>query len=437
MKKLIFLLPCFVFEIGFSQTSFVKKYFFQHSATPQIACEGTNDGVLVSWYTTFDTCGCGKNLLTFFDKNGDSVWTKLDYGRNEIHHAFDNGYYLSWYDQLSKIDSLGNSQWDFNVLLLRDNIQSVTQVSDSGYFLLGVKDTVNCCTPRNKHLYKLDKDGNMLWEKYYYGDYNFTSINATSDNGAIVSGQVTDTSGAVHQMFLKLDGNGDSLWIKTYPEFGSSGKLCVVFPNDDIAFITVRNNYALFVKTDSLGSILSIDSTTNNTLLSTITAGRDSSILTTGYLLSQANFNIGVLIRHFNPDYLNNIPIGENASDEFGKFIYQTSDYGYYIVAQRDTGILLLKNAPGHPFFYAINELSSESSFQLFPNPTTNPFSIKNLSSKKTLLLQIINPIGEIVYTEKLFGKSEYIIDANFTRGIYFVSVKDGERNVVRKLIIE
>jgi hypothetical protein len=81
--------------------------------------------------------------------------------------------------------------------------------------------------------------------------------------------------------------------------------------------------------------------------------------------------------------------------------------------------------------------------FQISPNPTTNNFTLKNISSNETSLLHasatlsIINPIGEIVYTEKLFGKNEYVVDADFAKGIYFVRVSDGEKSVVRKLIVQ
>ena len=55
----------------------------------------------------------------------------------------------------------------------------------------------------------------------------------------------------------------------------------------------------------------------------------------------------------------------------------------------------------------------------------------------KNTILQIFNPLGEIIYTKILLGKTEYFVNADFTKGIYFVSVSDGDRNVVRKLIVE
>jgi hypothetical protein len=69
----------------------------------------------------------------------------------------------------------------------------------------------------------------------------------------------------------------------------------------------------------------------------------------------------------------------------------------------------------------------------IYPNPTSNTFTIKNISSNEPLSLQIINLVGEIVYTEKLSGKKEYLVDANFAKGIYFVRVKD----ITRKLVVE
>jgi hypothetical protein len=77
------------------------------------------------------------------------------------------------------------------------------------------------------------------------------------------------------------------------------------------------------------------------------------------------------------------------------------------------------------------------STFTIYPNPTINNFSLKDISLSKTSLLQIINSIGEVVYKEILFGRSEYIINANLSAGIYFVQVSNEEKNVVRKLIVE
>lgn len=72
------------------------------------------------------------------------------------------------------------------------------------------------------------------------------------------------------------------------------------------------------------------------------------------------------------------------------------------------------------------------TSIVIYPNPSKNYFTIKNISSNETLL-QLINSIGEIVYSEKLSGKNEYEIRTNLSKGIYFVRAG----NLTMKLIVQ
>jgi hypothetical protein len=76
---------------------------------------------------------------------------------------------------------------------------------------------------------------------------------------------------------------------------------------------------------------------------------------------------------------------------------------------------------------------SSEIRLQIYPNPTTSIFMIKNISPKEKALIEITNAFGEIVYSEEMFGNREYLINAHLAKGIYFVKVKD----VVKKLIVD
>jgi hypothetical protein len=91
----------------------------------------------------------------------------------------------------------------------------------------------------------------------------------------------------------------------------------------------------------------------------------------------------------------------------------------------------------GYRVSTSVNELSKANFLQIYPNPTNNTFTIKNISSNEVSLLQIMNPVGEVAYTEKLFGKKEYVVDANLAKGIYFVRVEDGKSNVTTKLVVE
>ena len=136
---------------------------------------------------------------------------------------------------------------------------------------------------------------------------------------------------------------------------------------------------------------------------------------------------------------------------------YYTAGGDYSITAYDSIGILLQKNycSYGHgggqhctdcdynyftyPFTTGIHLANNnqETTIIIFPNPTANTFNVQNISSRNTTLIQILNPLGEIIYNEKFFGRTECIVHSNLPSGIYFVCVSDGERNVVKKLIVE
>jgi hypothetical protein len=73
--------------------------------------------------------------------------------------------------------------------------------------------------------------------------------------------------------------------------------------------------------------------------------------------------------------------------------------------------------------------------FLIYPNPANSSFTIKNISAFS--LLRIINPLGEIVYSEKLTGKDEQVIDAHLATGIYFVQVDYGKKRITVKLAVQ
>jgi hypothetical protein len=84
----------------------------------------------------------------------------------------------------------------------------------------------------------------------------------------------------------------------------------------------------------------------------------------------------------------------------------------------------------------SVESIDNTGRVAIFPNPIEKTFTIRNFSKEETFLI-IINVFGNIVYSERLFGKNEYEVDANLANGIYFVRLSNEERNVVRKLIVK
>ena len=83
------------------------------------------------------------------------------------------------------------------------------------------------------------------------------------------------------------------------------------------------------------------------------------------------------------------------------------------------------------PQMVGIIDLTSPNVFSIYPNPTANRFTLKNIATKGNV--EVINVFGEVVYSEKWLGKNECVVDAAFAKGIYFVQVN----GVVKKLIVE
>jgi hypothetical protein len=85
-----------------------------------------------------------------------------------------------------------------------------------------------------------------------------------------------------------------------------------------------------------------------------------------------------------------------------------------------------------------IPAIESENHFlAIYPNPSGSWFILKHSAGKTNSLLQILNPLGETVYVEKLTGGGEHLIHPDLLQGIYFVVVSTEKTKGVGKLVIE
>ncbi len=143
----------------------------------------------------------------------------------------------------------GGSGWDAG--------QCVQEV-DNGYIVTGFThpDTL---TSSALWLFKTDTLGNVIWLKTYGGSSSLGDrgyhVVQTTDGGYIVSGRkYVDT---YHIWLLKTDGNGDTLWTRS---FGPRIGYCVQETSDDGYIITGQRNYfpsTLFLlKTNNQGDSL-------------------------------------------------------------------------------------------------------------------------------------------------------------------------------------
>jgi hypothetical protein len=128
---------------------------------------------------------------------------------------------------LAKLDADGNAQW-MRTYDRRVNLRSMQKTRDGGFILAGYI-TVGCSTCQDAlkwqtdlSVLKVDSKGEIQWQRAYGGPrYDAaTKVLQTSDGGYAVLGY-TDSSyleinGDGEVWLIKLDGNGNMQWQRTY-----------------------------------------------------------------------------------------------------------------------------------------------------------------------------------------------------------------------------
>ncbi len=239
---------------------------------------------------------------------GDTLWTKT-YGGDTTDEAMsvqqttDGGYFVAGRSKsfgpgfiqiyFIKTDSLGDSIWA-KTLDANSVCYDARQTADTGYIIAG---SIFGAT-EDIYLIKTNSLGDTLWSKIYGGggaDLCW-SVRQTTDGGYILVG-ITGSFGAGSSdiWLLKTDENGDTLWTKTYG--GTSW------------------DYGISVdQTDDGGYIVT---------------GRTNSFCV-GYS------DIWLLRTDANGDTLWAKTYGE-AGCEGGRYVQQTSDGGFIVVAFTDS----------------------------------------------------------------------------------------------------
>jgi hypothetical protein len=441
---IIVIFICLAFE-SVAQNIFTKKYPYDLPASIRSVCRAPNDGVLIYYSVDDNSCSCTHYQIMRCSDTGDSLWGKVLLSSVGKFEAAYTGYYSFDFQDLVRYDSAGNYLWTFSTNMLVDYIEDVTQTADSGFLVLGIKDTITFGTNPEKHLYKLDKNGNRLWEKYYYGSYNNQFIRAVN-NGAII---YSSTTANREFRYMKIDNNGDSIWSMVFSQIivSSPGVTdgMTIFPNGDIASIIGCGIYYAVLKTDSSGNMLSIDSIysdpflQSNTIgLSYVTAASNGEILVTGSN-SAPDWNILLYSRSYNPDGIINRLIG-GSPDEYGMFLFRTQDGGYYLVGQVDStnehSIVIMKNVSLSNLYYAVAESEKMAEINLFPNPVNDYIYLRTEELKNFTTIDIYETCGEKIFSSELNTPVQRIDCSEFAPGLYTV-IFSGKKKAVSRFIKE
>jgi hypothetical protein len=134
-----------------------------------------------------------------------------------------------------KADSLGNILWIWNEGSIYDDTKAVVSIADDGNYLAAYTHAVYQGPPypipparKILRVVKFDPDGEIIWEKDYGPetdiDYYVNYLHSYDDGAHLIGGRQWDDSVLRWTSYiLKINDDGDSLWMRYYEHEDATG----------------------------------------------------------------------------------------------------------------------------------------------------------------------------------------------------------------------
>ncbi|KPJ52315.1 hypothetical protein AMJ39_08150 [candidate division TA06 bacterium DG_24] len=396
--------------------------------------ETSDGGYIIAGATWSFGAGTYDVYLIKTNSAGDTVWTRtcgdVDMeAANSVLRTTGGGYIIAGWTHsygggssdvyLIKTDSGGDTVWTRAYGGTdTDGGSSVDQTTDGGYIIAG--ETMSFGAGEGDvYLIKTDSGGDTMWTRTYGGvdsDYGL-SVCETGDGGYIIAGVTASFGAGAGDVYLiKTDGDGDTVWTRTYGGSGEDGAYSLGETSD--------GGYVIAGWTDSFGS-----------------GSYDV------YLIKMDNGGDTVWTRSYG---------GPNL--DWGYSVEQTSDGGYIIAgltssygAGGDDVYLIKTDADG---FVQVTEGREETrrpaSWHLrqnHPNPfgaaTTISYALRDAQSVTIAIYDIRGAlVRELVGGTVSAGQHQVVWDGRDGRGqsvasgIYFCSMEAGELRETRRMVL-
>jgi hypothetical protein len=213
--KQIALVIIIIFPIRvFSQITFEHEIGGKLPDFGICAIETKENGFLILGESYSFTHGSQDIYIQKTDKNGLPIWSK-NYGGK--HAAYAGG---------------------------------VLQLKEEGYIIVGTTENYGNSETPNVYILRINENGDTIWTKSYgtnFGDYGY-SITKSDNNDYLITGMTFEYStGKRHILLLKIDSNGNQIWIKN-----------IKYPNSYVAekiINTHDENYLILAKVPEMAGL--------------------------------------------------------------------------------------------------------------------------------------------------------------------------------------
>jgi len=273
----------------------------------------------------------------------------------------------------------------------------------------------------------VDTKGNI----FVYGDYNDKIVFGSDTLKGITTDQYT-----TNPFIAKYNTNGTLIWSKTVTQNTKSGYSflkVVAGKNDRLYFYGASSYSGGYLNTFELPKVGSSGSSDR------FVACFDSNLVNKWYRYMQTaetNNQIAGIGVSANGDmfvtsatYMFPVSLGniDTATTMFVTYNGLTANGGAYVA----------KFGGASTVTTGVSEINTDDSFvEIYPNPSSGKFTI-GLVKGGTVNLEIINLIGEKIYSATVTNQISDIDLTAFSKGIYFVRINSEGKNYTRKIIIE